>query len=94
LRLLEEGREFLWRIRFALHTWSRAAAKTACCSTTRCGVAKLFGYRDGNYMLAVEQFMQRYYRTVKELSRLNEMLLQRFQEVILMNPDAPPVAHQ
>lgn len=34
--------------------------------------------------------MQRYYRTVMELSRLNEMLLQQFEEAILMNPDASP----
>jgi [protein-PII] uridylyltransferase len=33
--------------------------------------------------LAVEQFMKRYYRTVKELSLLNEILLQHFEEAIL-----------
>jgi [protein-PII] uridylyltransferase len=36
--------------------------------------------------------MQRYYRTVMELSRLNEMLLQLFEEAILMDPSAPPEA--
>ena len=41
-------------------------------------------------MLAVEQLMQRYYRTVMDLSRLNEMLLQLFQEAILMNPNVDP----
>ncbi len=41
-------------------------------------------------MLAVEQLMQRYYRIVMDLSRLNELLLQRFQEEILMNPDVTP----
>ena len=54
-------------------------------------IASLFGYEDASYTLAVEQFMQRYYRTVMELSRVNEMLLQLFQEAILMNPSAPPV---
>ena len=34
--------------------------------------------------------MQRYYRTVMDLSRLNEMLLQQFEEAILMDPDARP----
>jgi [protein-PII] uridylyltransferase len=52
-------------------------------------IADLFGYEDAAYTLAVEQLMQRYYRTVMDLSRLNEMLLQLFQEAILMNPDAP-----
>ncbi len=34
--------------------------------------------------------MQRYYRTVMDLSRLNEMLLQLFEEEILMDPRAEP----
>ena len=50
----------------------------------------MLGYEDASYTLAVEQFMQRYYRTVMDLSRLNEMLLQLFEEAILMDPDAPP----
>ena len=35
--------------------------------------------------------MQQYYRTVNELNRLNEMLLQLFDEAILLDddPDAP-----
>ncbi|MGD8710551.1 MAG: [protein-PII] uridylyltransferase, partial [Ectothiorhodospiraceae bacterium] len=33
--------------------------------------------------LAVEQLMQRYYRTIMRLNRLNEMLLQLYQEAIL-----------
>ena len=33
--------------------------------------------------LAVEQLMKHYYRTVKELALLNEILLQHFQEAIL-----------
>ena len=44
------------------------------------------------FQTAVEQLMQRYYRTVMDLSRLNEMLLQLFQEAILLNPDAEPEA--
>ncbi|HKX57626.1 MAG TPA: hypothetical protein VJN01_16060, partial [Xanthomonadales bacterium] len=35
--------------------------------------------------LAVEQFMQRYYRTVMQLERLNERLLQLFQEELLFS---------
>src|SRR6478752_2206315 len=33
--------------------------------------------------------MQRYYRTVMEISRLNEMLLQLFEEAILLDKDEP-----
>jgi [protein-PII] uridylyltransferase len=86
LRLLQQGREFLWRIRFALHVLtSRREDRLLFDYQTQ--IARLFGYRDAAYMLAVEQLMQRYYRTVMDLSRLNEMLLQLFQEAILMNPD-------
>ena len=46
-------------------------------------LAKLFGYRDRPGALAVELFMKRYYRTIKELSLLNEILLQHFEEAIL-----------
>jgi [protein-PII] uridylyltransferase len=53
-------------------------------------LAKMLGYEDASYTLAVEQLMQRYYRTVMDLSRLNEMLLQLFEEAILMDPDATP----
>jgi [protein-PII] uridylyltransferase len=43
----------------------------------------MFGYEDATYTLAVEQFMQRYYRTVMDVSLLNELLLQLFREAIL-----------
>ncbi len=87
LRLLLQGREFLWRIRFALHLLTgRHEDRVLFDYQSR--IAQLFGYQDASYMLAVEQFMQRYYRTVMDLSRLNEMLLQQFQEVILNDPHA------
>jgi [protein-PII] uridylyltransferase len=46
-------------------------------------VAALFGYVDHDHNRAVEQFMQLYYRTIKSLSCLNDMLLQLFEEAIL-----------
>jgi [protein-PII] uridylyltransferase len=85
LRLLQQGREFLWRIRFALHILT-GRHEDRLLFDYQTQIAHLFGYRDAAYMLAVEQLMQRYYRTVMDLSRLNEMLLQLFQEAILMNP--------
>ncbi len=88
LRILLQGRSFLWRIRFALHILAgRREDRLLFEYQTR--IAEMFGYEDASYTLAVEQFMQRYYRTVMDISRLNEMLLQLFQEAILLNPDAP-----
>src|SRR5208282_4408389 len=52
-------------------------------------LAHSFGYEDGSYTLAVEQLMQRYYRTIMEVTLLNELLLQLFREAILSD-NAPP----
>lgn len=89
LRKLQQGQEFLGRIRFALHLLTRRG-EDRLLFDHQIKIAHLFGYKDASFMLAVEQMMQRYYRTVMDLSRLNEMLLQRFQEEILMNPDVDP----
>ena len=88
LERLEEGQAFLWRIRFALHVLTGRREDRLLFDHQK-KLAEMLGYEDAVYMLAVEQLMQRYYRTVMELSRLNEMLLQLFEEAILMDPNAP-----
>ena len=86
---LEEGQAFLWRIRFGLHVLT-GRREDRLLFDHQINLAHLLGYEDASYTLAVEQLMQRYYRTVMELSRLNEMLLQLFEEDILMDPNAAP----
>ena len=88
LQLLEDGQAFLWRIRFALHVLTGRREDRLLFDHQK-KLAELLGYEDAAYTLAVEQLMQRYYRTVMDLSRLNEMLLQLFEEAILMDPAAP-----
>ncbi|MDJ0794857.1 MAG: [protein-PII] uridylyltransferase [Woeseiaceae bacterium] len=85
---LEDGQTFLWRIRFALHILTGRREDRLLFDHQK-RLAEFLGYEDATYMLAVEQLMQRYYRTVMDLSRLNEMLLQLFEEAILMDPNAP-----
>ncbi|MDJ0813540.1 MAG: [protein-PII] uridylyltransferase [Woeseiaceae bacterium] len=89
VRRLHEGRAFLWRVRFALHILT-GRREDRILFDHQVKLAEMLGYEDATYTLAVEQLMQRYYRTVMDLSRINEMLLQLFEEAILMDPDAAP----
>ncbi|MCC6208440.1 MAG: [protein-PII] uridylyltransferase [Gammaproteobacteria bacterium] len=83
---LIRGQEFLWKVRYALHVLTGRNENRLLFDYQRT-LAAQFGYQD-DHRLAVENFMKDYYRTITELGRLNEMLLQLFQEVIL-RADAP-----
>lgn len=87
---LLKGRAFLWKIRFALHMLT-GRREDRLLFDHQIRLAEMFGYKDATFTLAVEQLMQRYYRSVMKLSRLNEMLLQLFEEAILNDPDASVV---
>jgi [protein-PII] uridylyltransferase len=81
-RDLVGGKRFLWRVRYALHLLAGRAEDRLLFDFQR-GIADRFGFRDSETSLAVEQFMQLYYRTVMRLERLNDSLLQLFQEAFL-----------
>ena len=83
------GQSLLWRIRFALHRLAGRREDRLLFDYQRT-LATQFGFSDGENNLAVEQFMQQYYRTVQELNRLNEMLLQLFREAILLHDEIGP----
>jgi [protein-PII] uridylyltransferase len=83
---LMEGQRFLWKVRFGLHAISRRREDRLLFDHQRT-LAEQFGYQDSEHTLAVEQFMKEYYRTIQQLSRLNEMLLQLFKELILHSDD-------
>ncbi len=85
---LIEGQKLLWKIRYALHTVTRRREDRLLFDHQNT-LALMFGFRDGDHNMAVEQFMQQYYRTVMELDRLNEMLLQHFKEAILYAEESP-----
>ena len=82
LDALESGRRFLWRVRFALHVLTRRAEDRLLFDHQR-QLAGMLGFEDDGERLGVERLMKRYYREVTELSRLNEMLLEHFEEAIL-----------
>ncbi|VAW83806.1 [Protein-PII] uridylyltransferase / [Protein-PII]-UMP uridylyl-removing enzyme [hydrothermal vent metagenome] len=79
---LIQGQTFLWRIRTALHHMNKRREDRLLIDDQR-KLADLFGYKESDNHLAVELFMKEYYRTIRELSCLNEMLLQLFKEEIL-----------
>ncbi len=88
LRKLKAGQNFLWKVRFGLHVLT-GRREDRLLFDYQIKLAKLFGYEDASFTLAVEQLMQKYYRTVMDVSLLNEMLLQLFREAILTQSAAP-----
>jgi len=76
---LDAGQDFLWQIRFALHDMTGRREDRLLFDYQRV-LAEKFGHQDSEEKAGVEMFMQEYYRTVIRLNRLNEMLLQHFQE--------------
>lgn len=89
-RQLMDGEEFLWRIRFLLHFVAKRNENRLLFDHQK-NLATLLGYTDSNANRAVEQFMKAYYRAAMNLSMLNEMLLQYFDETILQASDAVEV---
>ncbi len=88
LRRLKHARAFLWKVRFGLHLLT-GRREDRLLFDHQITLAKAFGYEDASYTLAVEQLMQRYYRTVMDVSLLNELLLQMFREAIVTSAEAP-----
>jgi [protein-PII] uridylyltransferase len=81
--LLSAGQNHLWRVRFALHRLAKRREDRLLFDYQK-QLATDFGFEAGPHNLAIEQFMQQYYRTIMDLERLNEMLLQIFREEILL----------
>src|ERR1700736_584733 len=88
LRRLKQAQAFLWKVRFGLHVLT-GRREDRLLFDHQIRLAQTFGYEDASYTLAVEQFMQRYYRTVMDVSLLNELLLQLFREAILTESEPP-----
>jgi len=79
----------LWRIRYALHLLTQRAEDRLIFDYQR-DLAEKFGFSAENqsHNYPVEQFMQFYFKTVKKLQRLNEMLLQLFHERFVLGEAA------
>ena len=88
-RTLIDARNFLWQIRNGLHLLARRREDRLLFDHQRT-LALQMGYVDRPGQLAVEQFMKRYYRTIKQVQLLNEILLQHFAEA-LRGPRRPVI---
>jgi len=90
LQDLKDGRTFLWEIRFALHLLAGRGEDRLLFEFQRRIAEHFYGPDSGDKPNAgVERFMQRYYRTVMQNERLNEMLLQLFDEELLPQKNLP-----
>lgn len=87
---LNEGMDFLWRVRYALHMITGREEDRLLFDHQRT-LAKMFGFIDDDIRLAVEQFMQQYYRWAIALGELNDVLMQHFDETILRACEAETV---
>jgi len=81
MEILTNGRNFMWQVRYALHMITDREEDRLLFDHQR-ELAALWGLEDGD-KLAVEQFMQTYYRWALALSQLNEVLIQNFDQAIL-----------
>ncbi len=82
-QILQNGQQHLWKVRFALHRLAKRREDRLLFDYQN-QLASDFGFKTGKQNQAIEQFMQQYYRTIMELERLNEMLLQIYREEILL----------
>ncbi len=87
---LIESRDFLWQVRFVLHQFTGRKEDRLLFDHQR-HLAHAFGYTDDTDNLSIETFMQRYYRHIYRLERLNEVLLGLLRERILKDSQAKPI---
>ena len=87
IEILSNGRDFMWQVRYALHMITDREEDRLLFDHQR-ELAALWGLVDGD-KLAVEKFMQVYYRWALALGQLNEVLIGYFDQAILR----PDTAH-
>ena len=81
MEIFVRGRDFMWQVRYALHMITDREEDRLLFDHQR-ELAEMWGFEDGD-KLAVEQFMQVYYRWALALGQLNEVLIQYFDQAIL-----------
>ncbi len=78
---LIESLELLWKIRYLLHHYSNKREDRLLFDHQR-DIAHAFGYTEDEHNHSIELVMQLFYRSVMELQRLNDIILQGIGGVI------------
>jgi [protein-PII] uridylyltransferase len=84
---LMAAQQTLWSLRYALHTLT-GRSEDRLLFDYQHDLAAWFGFAKTEATQDVERFMQHYFRTVLGLERLNEILLQLFDERFITSPNA------
>ncbi len=79
---LSDAQEFLWRVRAALH-FHAGMAQEILGFDEQVWLAEQFGFREHAHLLAVEQFMQQYYRHTRGLHEALDRFVDRCRGVSL-----------
>ena len=79
---LRYAQEYLWKIRFSLQLIAKRREERLLFDH-QIELARASGYNNLNSNLAVEQFMQNYYRHIAECAQLVELLDEHFEETCL-----------
>ncbi len=77
--LLLGGRDFLWKVRYALHMLSSRAEDRLLFEHQR-RIAPMLGFETSDAKLAVESFMQKYYRVAMAVSEMSDLINQHLEE--------------
>ncbi|MBB2494603.1 [protein-PII] uridylyltransferase [Aquipseudomonas ullengensis] len=87
--MLASSQDFLWKVRYALHMLAGRAEDRLLFDYQR-KIAAMLGFEDGEGKMAVERFMQKYYRVVMGVAELSDLINQHFVEVILRAGETGP----
>lgn len=79
---LRFAQEFLWKIRFSLYLITRRK-EDRLLFDHQVVLARAAGHSDSNSNLAVEKYMQNYYRHISECYKLIELLQEHFEETCI-----------
>lgn len=81
LTLFKRNRDFLWKVRYALHAFSKKCEDRLLLDTQK-DLAAFFGYQNKKPYLMAQGFMKQYYNAATEIVELNNLIWQLLKEKI------------